>query len=323
MCDSDNAQYLKRRIKFDSIDVHPIEKALVVFYRIEAMLLSSDGEPVTGEKREAQKMIKVQSLNSSTDINGLAKEVIHQCKLIPSSRLNEVQQLLSYLQARPDSKPANMNDKFRPMTSSQMMRNDEMADIINQQMDEQASMGKLEAYIELLYEELEGKIRGTSLILQLAKRNENLQDLSRNEALIGALYRVLREDGRKHYALAVNIAFTFFYFTSYSSFHPILTRFKVGSLLMEIVRGEFVRFEQWESELNLGHFEQDGLHRKFQTALLQQTFLIRTCFYVLLHLSEDPGVEDKMRKKGIVSLLIRTLQRKHIHSSVNGNKVFL
>jgi hypothetical protein len=201
-------------------------------------------------------MIKVQSLNSTTDINGLAKEVIHQCKLIPSSRLNEVQQLLSYMQQRPDSKPANMNDKMRPMTSSQLMRNDDMIDIINHQMDEQASMGKLDTYIELLYEELEGKIRGTSLILQLAKQNENLQDLSLNESLIGALYRVLREDGRKHYALAVNIAFTFFYFASYSSFHPMLTRFKVGSLLMEIVRGEFVRFEQWESELNLGHFEQ-------------------------------------------------------------------
>jgi hypothetical protein len=201
-------------------------------------------------------MIKVQSLNATTDINGLAKEVIHQCKLIPSSRLNEVQQLLSYLQQRPDNKPANMSDKMRPMTSSQLMRNDDMVDIINHQMDEQASMGKLDSYIELLYEELEGKIRGTSLILQLAKQNENLQDLSLNESLIGALYRVLREDGRKHYALAVNIAFTFFYFASYSSFHPMLTRFKVGSLLMEIVRGEFVRFEQWESELNLGHFEQ-------------------------------------------------------------------
>jgi hypothetical protein len=160
------------------------------------------------------------------------------------------------MQQRPDSKPANMNDKMRPMTSSQLMRNDDMIDIINHQMDEQASMGKLDTYIELLYEELEGKIRGTSLILQLAKQNENLQDLSLNESLIGALYRVLREDGRKHYALAVNIAFTFFYFASYSSFHPMLTRFKVGSLLMEIVRGEFVRFEQWESELNLGHFEQ-------------------------------------------------------------------
>lgn len=199
-------------------------------------------------------MIKVQSLNSTTDINGLAKEVIHQCRLIPSSRLNEVHQLLTYLQQRPANKPA-MSDKSRPLTTSQLMKNDEMAEIMNQ-MDEQASMGKLDSYVELLYEELEGKIRGTSLILQLAKHNENLQDLSQNESLIGALYRVLREDGRKHYALAVNIAFTFFYFASFSSFHPMLTRFKVGSLLMEIIRGEFLRFEQWESELNLGHFEQ-------------------------------------------------------------------
>lgn len=199
-------------------------------------------------------MIKVQSLNSTTDISGLAKEVIHQCRLIPNSRLNEVQQLLSYLQQRPDTKPV-MNDKLRPLTTSQLLKNEEISDIIHQS-DEHASMAKLDTYVELLYEELEGKIRGTSLILQLAKQNENLQDLSQNEALIGALYRVLREDGRKHYALAVNIAFTFFYFASFSSFHPMLTRFKVGSLLMEIIRGEFLRFDQWESEMNLGHFEQ-------------------------------------------------------------------
>jgi len=29
-----------------------------------------------------------------------------------------------------------------------------------------------------------------------------------------------------------------------------------------------------------------------------------------------------MRKKGIVALLIRTLQRKHIHSSVSGMKIY-
>ena len=40
-----------RRIKFDSVDVHPVEKALVVFYRIEAVLLSQEGEAVAGEKR--------------------------------------------------------------------------------------------------------------------------------------------------------------------------------------------------------------------------------------------------------------------------------
>lgn len=196
-------------------------------------------------------MIKVQSLNSTTDINGLAREVVHQCKLIPHSRLNEVQQLLSYLQQRPDIK-AIPSDKTRPATA---VRNDEMNDIIGQ-TDELSSMTKLDSYVELLYEEVEGKIRGTSLILQLAKQNENLQDLSQNEALVGALYRVLREDGRKHYALAINIAFIFFYFASYSSFHPMLTRFKVGSLLMEIIRWELQRYDQWESELKAGNLEQ-------------------------------------------------------------------
>lgn len=199
-------------------------------------------------------MIKVQSLNSTTDINGLAKEVILQCKLIPSTRLNEVQQLLSYLQQRPESKTST-NERTRPMTSSQMMRSEELTDILTH-TDEHASMAKLESYIELLYEEVEGKIRGTSLILQLTKQNENLEDLSRNESLIGALYRVLREDGRKHYALAINITFTFFYFASFSTFHPVLTRFKVGSLLMEIIRWELQRFDQWETELKAGHFEQ-------------------------------------------------------------------
>jgi len=46
-----NLFYFFRRIKFDSVDVHPVEKALIVFYRIEAILLSQDGEAVAGEKR--------------------------------------------------------------------------------------------------------------------------------------------------------------------------------------------------------------------------------------------------------------------------------
>lgn len=202
-------------------------------------------------------MIKVQSLNSTTDISGLAREVVHQCKLIPHSRLSEVQQLLSYLQQRPDVK-TNSNEKSRPATAISILKNDEMNDILGQ-TDELSSMAKLDSYVELLYEEVEGKIRGTSLILQLAKQNENLQDLSQNEALIGALYRVLREDGRKHYALAINITFIFFYFASFSSFHPILTRFKVGSLLMEVIRWELQRCDQWETELKAGNFEQGKL----------------------------------------------------------------
>ena len=290
--------------------------------------------------QECQKVIKVQSLNSTTDVQGLAREILNQCKLIPNSRLNEVQQLLSYIQQRPDR---TVVSRVRPISQS---RTDDMDDLLSQ-TDELASMGRLDTYMELLYEEVNNKIRGTCLILQLAKNSENLQDLSQNEALIGALYRVLREDGRRHYALAINITFIFFYLATYSTFHPVLTRFKVGSLLMEIISWELQRFTQWETELKMGHTEQaqsgrmtmtfvnplyveiffltkcsfpfvEGLYRKIQTALLQQTLLIRTSFYVLLHLSEDPNVEDKMRKKGVIQLLVRTLNRKHQHSSIHG-----
>ena len=194
-------------------------------------------------------MIKVQSLNSTTDIAGLAKEVVHQCKLIPASKLNEVQQLLSYIQQRPDKLPPS---KIRPISQT---RNEELESFISA-TSEQASMSQLDSYIELLYEEVPGRIRGTGLILQLAKDTSNLQELIQNEALVGALYRVLREDGRRHYALAVNIGFTFFYFASYSAFHPVLIRFKIGSLLMDIIRWELQRFDQWEAELKTGQLEQ-------------------------------------------------------------------
>ena len=44
--------------------------------------------------------IRLQSLNESTDIRTLAREVIDRCKLIPVAKLPEVEQLLYYLQKR-------------------------------------------------------------------------------------------------------------------------------------------------------------------------------------------------------------------------------
>lgn len=153
------------------------------------------------------------------------------------------------------------------------MKNDDLSDVLCQ-TDEQASMGKIDSYIEFLYEEVERKIYGTSLILQLARQKENLQDLSQNEALIGVLYRVLREDGRRHFALAINITFIFFYLASFSTFHQVLTRFKVGSLLMEIIRWELQRFEQWDSELKAGHYEEGCLYSLIAISSLPMLKLI-------------------------------------------------
>lgn len=47
--------------------------------------------------------IRLKSLNANTDITSLARKVVEECKLIHPSKLNEVEQLLYYLQNRRDS----------------------------------------------------------------------------------------------------------------------------------------------------------------------------------------------------------------------------
>ena len=95
-----DAKYLKRKVKAGRLDVHPTEKALVVNYELEATILGELGDPMLGERKECQKIIRLKSLNSQTDITALAKEVIHKCKLIHPSKVPEVEQLLYYLQNR-------------------------------------------------------------------------------------------------------------------------------------------------------------------------------------------------------------------------------
>uniref|UniRef100_A0A673BUE5 Kinesin associated protein 3 n=1 Tax=Sphaeramia orbicularis TaxID=375764 RepID=A0A673BUE5_9TELE len=85
------------------LDVHPTEKALVVHYEVEASILGEGGGQMLGERKEGQKIIRVKSLSPSTDVGALAKKVVEECKLIPASRLPQVEQLLYYLQNRKSS----------------------------------------------------------------------------------------------------------------------------------------------------------------------------------------------------------------------------
>ena len=66
----------------------------------EATILGELGDPMLGERKECQKIIRLKSLNSHTDIEALSKEVINKCKLIHPSKQPEVEQLLYYLQNR-------------------------------------------------------------------------------------------------------------------------------------------------------------------------------------------------------------------------------
>ena len=56
-------------------------------------------------------------------------------------------------------------------------------------LKEVANINNIEEYIELLYEEGPPKVRGSQLILQLARNPDNLEELSQNETLLGAISR--------------------------------------------------------------------------------------------------------------------------------------
>ncbi|KAH9363526.1 hypothetical protein HPB48_005941 [Haemaphysalis longicornis] len=88
-------------------------------------------------------------------------------------------------------------------------------------------MACLESYVEMLYEEGEEKVRGSSLVLQLARSPDNLGELAANDTLLCALARVLREDGRRDTQLATNLAYVFFCLSTFSQFHPVIAEYKV------------------------------------------------------------------------------------------------
>ncbi|XP_059618784.1 kinesin-associated protein 3 isoform X2 [Phlebotomus argentipes] len=116
---------------------------------------------------------------------------------------------------------------------------------------EKASIRVIDTYVELLYDELPDKIRGSALILQLARNPDNLEELEKNEAVLCALSRVLREDWRKSLDLSTNIVYIFFCFSTYTHFHPVIVNHKIGSLCMDVIDYELKRYEQMKNDVEM------------------------------------------------------------------------
>ncbi|CAH0775981.1 unnamed protein product [Bemisia tabaci] len=373
---SEDARFIKKRFRAGAIDVHPTEKALIVNYELEAFILGEHGDPILGESKKCQKLIRLRSLHANTNCRALANEVVDKCALIHKSKLNEVEHLIYYLK----------NRKQNAFTDSNTATYSEGNMSINSQLGpgDKPSFNNMEDYLELLYEDLQEKVRGSALILELAKEPNNLEELSNRDSVLSALSRVLREDWRKSIELSTNIVYIFFCFSTYSIFHPIIMQFKVGSLCIEIIDYELKRYDEWKSSLenqekkdepkpsrlpvrmtksaidtkrpkssgipimktdprrhslhvddksrsnspvSVGERRQsEGLKlstsvteiagdknersaQKFEALARKQDQLLRISFYMLLNISENTKVEDKMRKKNIVGLLIRTLDR--------------
>ncbi|XP_046371421.1 kinesin-associated protein 3-like [Haliotis rufescens] len=312
---AEDARYLKRKVKGGSIDVHPTEKALVVNYELEATILGEMGDPMLGERKECQKIIRVKGLNSNSDLTTLSKEIIDKCKLIHPSKLPEVEQLLYYLQNRKESSPTKASGKTKLSDKPEEPSLNDGCEI-----DEVANINDVDEYLELLYEDIPDKVRGSALILQLSRNPDNLEELFQNETVIGALARVLREDWKKSTEVATNIIYTYFCFSSFSQFHGVILHFKIGALSMAIVEHELKKYGIWTEELQKKRTAADPKSyklkedyeksfRKFESLVKRQEQLLRVAYYLLLNLAEDLKVEMKMKNKGVVRMLVKTLER--------------
>ncbi|XP_012268345.2 kinesin-associated protein 3 isoform X1 [Athalia rosae] len=361
----DEAKFLKRKVRSGNLDVHPTEKALVVNYDVEALILGELGDPMLGDRKECQKIIRLKSLNADTNVALLAKEVMEKCSLIHESKLPEVEQLIYYLQTRRTNEDsADMSLQPSRPTSSQATNAERNGEV------ERAVISSIDNYIELMYEEIPGKVRGSALILQLARVPDNLLELTKNESLLSALARVLREDWRRSIELSTNIVYIFFCFSTYSQFHSIVLECRIGSLCMDIIDFELGRYDQWRDDMDKRrrHFESatglsllpiesgnnldkrsvnsdeiwnaDGpldfevkrrsveltgaivdadisrmkediekSRKKFKSLTKKQDQLLRVAFYLLLNIAESTEVERKMRKKNVIGMLIKTLDR--------------
>ena len=305
----EKGQILKKKVTVDTIDVHPTEKALVVNYEVEAVILSEFGAPVLGDKKACQKIIKMNLLDEKKNIKQMAKDIIEKYKIIHPSKVAEVEQLLYYLQKR---KETNSSLKLVQSQKEKDKLNIGIDSFGKDEKKETANINDLESYLEMMYDKSEEKIRGTSLILQLARNSENLEELCQNEILLGALARVLAEEWKENINLATNIIYIFFCFSSYTQLHSVVAHFQIGSLCMKIIEHELKRYEAWKEKKGI---TKDGATKKsskqLQNLASKQEQLLRVAFYLLMNLAEDTKVEAKMHKKGIVSLLIKVLDRSH------------
>uniref|UniRef100_A0A6I8PA40 Kinesin associated protein 3 n=1 Tax=Ornithorhynchus anatinus TaxID=9258 RepID=A0A6I8PA40_ORNAN len=280
-----------RKVKGGHIDVHPSEKALIVHYEVEATILGEMGDTMLGERKECQKIIRLKSLNANTDINSLARKVVEECKLIHSSKLAEVEQLLYYLQNRRDA--VSGKEKKEKSTKPK-----DPPPFEGTEIDELANINDMDEYIELLYEDIPDKVRGSALILQLARNPDNLEELLLNGDL-----NILK---RSHLG-----AFRH----TFSQFHGLITHYKIGALCMNIIDHELKRHELWQEELSKKKKNQtlkkdyEKTYKKYQGLVVKQEQLLRVALYLLLNLAEDTRTELKMRNKNIVHMLVKALDR--------------
>ena len=323
---------LKKRIRPTAIVLDDSECTIVVRYQVDYVKHHGTEAERVVERKEGTKRINVKALNEYSNIPLLAKDVVKKCKLIKESKVPLVEQLLYKLRDRSHGGGAGL------ASAAAGTDFDDDRNLLKAQLDLKAAGGPpapsgtgasvddLDSYLECMYDSVLEKVDATGKIAELAGRTQDLEALLMHEPLIGALSRVLREDGKKSIELSTNILTVFFAISNFSQFHQVILKNQIGDMTMKLVDLEIQRAEYLEKQEggSIALLTSKAWQKKEQGMKLtekqervlgviykQDRFFYIT-FYLLLNISEDVSIERKMRKRSIVTYLSSMLTRNNV-----------
>jgi hypothetical protein len=192
------------------------------------------------------------------------------------------------------------------------------------------NIAELDNYIELLYsDDVETKLKGCISILYLCFSPEYMEEMIEHESCLPAVSRILRDDYKKSLDLSLYLLNVFYAYSHFTDFHPYLSQNQIGDTCIKIIEYEIKRYKTRISEyMKRAEMLKDAQNTpsaEIDLKDLQNTFrkeekrlcmtikkqekVLFVSFHILLNLAEDLQIERKMRKRGIVSLLISMLER--------------
>ena len=158
-----------------------------------------------------------------------------------------------------------------------------------------------------MYGSKEEKIVATKNILDFCKSFMNLDVLKENAQMMSALSRMLADDSSSSTQLSFNLGKIFLSFSNFKQFHPILSSFRVGSLLMSILDLELKRIRHRDKK----HTQDDIVSTKNRVHVLNSRHegVLFVAFKVLENLSDDVSVLRKMVKKGLLTYILILMEK--------------
>jgi hypothetical protein len=121
--------------------------------------------------------------------------------------------------------------------------------------------------------------------------------------------------------MCVYLQSIFYVLSNYHQFHQYLIEHKVGKSCVDVLEYQIDRFdiryseyiELWKAAGNQASSKTDVELRKLNLLISKQDKLFFVTLNILMNLSEDPSIEKKMKKNGIIKILIRMLERNDFH----------